>query len=157
VFVTSSTHAANFGGVAQANQICQALADAAGLDGTYLAWLSATGASPETTFEQDGPCWRLVDDTLVATDWADLTDGTLESRISLDQNGVARTGRVWTATLATGEGTANTCTDWTSVSANISGRMGDVLEDNSGQSPSWWSARGNQLCSQTARFYCFEQ
>ena len=41
VFVTSATYDGNFGTLANADANCQGLADAAGLGGTYKAWLSA--------------------------------------------------------------------------------------------------------------------
>jgi hypothetical protein len=43
VFVTSTVYTGNLGGSAGADDKCQERADAAGLGGTFKAWLSATG------------------------------------------------------------------------------------------------------------------
>ena len=39
VFVTSTKHNGNFGGLSGADGFCQGLANAAGLGGAYMAWL----------------------------------------------------------------------------------------------------------------------
>ena len=52
VFVTSTTHNGNLGGVAGADAICNARAAAAGLPGSYLAWISMADDDPEFRFFQ---------------------------------------------------------------------------------------------------------
>ena len=88
VFVTSTTHDGNLGGLAGADAICQARAAAAGLPGTYLAWLSDGSASPATRFltQSAGP-YRLVNGTTIADDWADLTSGDLDAPINITETG----------------------------------------------------------------------
>ena len=54
VFVTSETYTGNLGGVAGADDKCQALADQAGLPGVYMAWIadSVPASAPATRFFQ---------------------------------------------------------------------------------------------------------
>ena len=92
VFVTSTRYNGNLGGLAGADAICQERAEAAGLaPGIYLAWLSVDSGSagtPLTRFVQSPGPYTLVDGTtIVANNWADLTDGFLAASISLDENG----------------------------------------------------------------------
>ena len=78
-------HNGNLGGLAGADAICQARAEAAGslaAPGTYLAWLSDAGGgvdppvSPSTRFIQASVPYRLVNGTIVAASWSDLVDGS---------------------------------------------------------------------------------
>ena len=93
VFVSSVTHDANFGGLAGADAFCQGLADAAALPGTYMAWLSDDSGSPSSRFAQSSEAYVLVDGTVVAHDWADLTDGDLQHPINVSElNGAAPAG-----------------------------------------------------------------
>lgn len=76
-------------GLEGADQHCQANAEAAGLEGTFMAWLSAgSTAQVVDRFSVEGGPFVLVDGTHVATDWADLTDGSLTAPILVDASGV---------------------------------------------------------------------
>jgi hypothetical protein len=74
VFVTSAKYTGNLGGVAGADVKCQQLAEAAGLPGTYKAWLSDKSSSPAATFTRWNGPYVLVDGTEVASNWQGLTD-----------------------------------------------------------------------------------
>ena len=88
VFVTSTSTTGNIGGVAGADAICAAQANAAGLSGRFLAWLSDTrGASPSARFNKSLGAYRLVDGTQIASSYADLTDGRIAAPINLDEFG----------------------------------------------------------------------
>src|SRR4051794_29230703 len=50
VFLYTTLLSGDFGGLANADGICQVAADDAGLGGTYKAWLSDNTASPSTRF-----------------------------------------------------------------------------------------------------------
>jgi hypothetical protein len=63
----------------------------------------------------------LVDGTLVANNITDLTDGSLEAPINLNEYGQAQSGIVWTATNSDGSGTGNTCNNWTDASSEQGG------------------------------------
>lgn len=89
VFLLTHTGAPmDLGGLDGADQRCQDSADSAGLDGTFMAWLSA-GSTAEVLdrFTVDGGPFVLPDGTAIATDWADLTDGSLAAPILIDAAG----------------------------------------------------------------------
>ncbi len=155
VFVTSSKYASTFGGVTDANTICQSHADTAGLGGTWMAWMSdSVDGSPADNFTQSPYNYTLVDGTVIASDWDDLIDGQLDTLIGLDEDGTSRSGFVWTGTDTAGL-SASQCTDWSTTSGT--GKVGSANDDNGGASPQWWTTRGNLACGSSARFYCFEQ
>lgn len=82
VFVTSAKATANYNGLPQADTVCQKLATAAGLSGTFRAWLSNATDSPSTRFTQSTGPYKLVDGTQIADNWTDLTDGTIDNPIN---------------------------------------------------------------------------
>ncbi|MCA9638983.1 MAG: DUF4215 domain-containing protein, partial [Myxococcales bacterium] len=77
VFVTSTLYQGNLGGLAGADAKCQARAQAAGLPGTFLAWLSDNTNNPNTRFTKSMGPYVLVNGTKIANNYTDLTDGTL--------------------------------------------------------------------------------
>ena len=78
VFVTSTKHTGNLGGQAGADAICQSRASAAGLAGTFLAWISEGSIDePRDRFTQSSASYRRVDGTTIASNWDDLIDGHL--------------------------------------------------------------------------------
>lgn len=89
IFVSSTTHTGNLGGLGGADMICNNLAASAGLTGVYRAWLSSSLPfdDPASTFVQASVPYVLPNGVVVATDWADLTDGRLLAPISVDENG----------------------------------------------------------------------
>jgi cysteine-rich repeat protein len=87
VFVTSITYTGNLGGLDGADAKCNARAAVAGIGGTYRAWLSDITGSPSTRMSKAGGPYRLVNGTVVANNWADLTDGNLITAINLTELG----------------------------------------------------------------------
>ena len=123
VFVTSDTYDGDLGGLVGADAKCQALADAAGLDGTFRAWLSDDAESPSTRFTQSTDPYWLVDGTVVADSWADLIHGSIAHAIDLDEAGEAgpdarrartvhRRLRLRSGTSAAGEALTSHCGGW---------------------------------------------
>lgn len=162
VFTTSQKFVSNLGGLAGADAKCQAAATAAGLTGTYMAWLSDATGSPSTRFTRAVVPYRLVNGTLIANDWADLVDGTLKAPINLTELGTTpptaqacSTDNVWcnTNTNGTNIGT-NSCTNWTGVESGARwGRFGMTTVQ--------WTdggCTGVGFCSSyTFPLFCFEQ
>ncbi len=75
MFVSSTTHNGNLGGLAGADTICDDLASAAGLpDGDYMAWLSDSASSPSTRFNQSVIPYVSRDSTQVAANFAQLVN-----------------------------------------------------------------------------------
>lgn len=165
VFISSKTTQSNFGGLAQADAICQSAATGAGLSGTYKAWLSTSGVNASTRLSHSSVPYVLVDGTVVATDWNGLVSGApLKSAIDLDETGMfviagTTTGITWTGTDTSGAYSGEACGDWT-VSEDCS--MSTAYEGTSGQdnfANSGWTVAGAPGCCTVQIFalYCFEQ
>ena len=167
VFVTSELYTGNLGGLAGADMKCQTLAQAAGLSGTFMAWLSDSTDSPATRFIQSQDAYRLVDGTLVASDWADLTDGSLGAAINVTETGAAvpagtttcgggGNNTAWTNTTATGTASVGTshCNDW-SDSAATQARWGNA--DATASAWTSYCSGGGAVCVWESPLYCFEQ
>ena len=165
VFVTESVHTGDFGGLQGADAICQAEADAAGLPGTFLAWLSDSTESPSTRFVQYNTLldpqypYELVDGTLIASGWIDLTDGTVVNTISLTATGTPPDGLLlaWTNTKLFGQPlnafldpVLDSCSDWTdSRKSGWGGRPNETDVH--------WTFAGSVNCAAAAHLYCFQQ
>ena len=109
------------GGIAAADGLCQAEADAASLPGTYRAALATTGATISSRFDLDGLPWVRTDGARVAPTAAGLfRDTFLEAPINVQADGVGYQGNYafWTGAgtprVLDSPGTATTtCDDWT--------------------------------------------
>ena len=165
VFVTESVHTGDLGGLEGADAICQAEADAAGLAGTFLAWLSDSSESPFARFKHYNAMleplypYKLVDGTLIASGWTDLTDGTVNHMIYVTATGTPPNGLLlaWTNTMPLGQPfnvllnpVLDSCSDWTD--SWKSGWGGQLKEDDSN-----WTITGQVDCGAAAHLYCFQQ
>ena len=123
IFVTRDRYTGNMGGLAGAHGLCTQLANAAGLTGSYKAWLSTATSGPAAFMAPSPVPYVLATGQAVATGWADLVDGSLLRPIDRDQNGdlanpqqICEGGEVWTNTTAAGTPTgAADCAGWTSL------------------------------------------
>jgi hypothetical protein len=147
-------------GVAGADAKCQARAQAAGLTGTYRAWISDATSSPSTRFTNTantGPYVLLdADATVIAANWAELTSGTLRAPIDVTESGAPlRRTSPWTHTQPNGTpgGPGNVhCKGWTSADPLDIGDIGtNMAADFS------WSSWSTALCPAFWTLYCFEQ
>ena len=57
---------------------------------------------PQRLGAASGTYYHIRGTDILAEDWADLTDGQLTNRITLDENGVTRSNFVWTGTTTDG-------------------------------------------------------
>ncbi len=164
VFVTSESYTGNLGGLAGADQKCNDLAAAAGLSGTYKAWLSDSSASPDTRFTRSAEPYTLVDGTVVASDYNDLVNGSLLAPIDVTEVGDSISGftKVWTFTFSSGQSAVEAtqaCSgppggaDWTADNSIYLSGVGRVQDT----AYSGWSDYGTQGCGQALPLYCFEQ
>ncbi len=152
-FVTSTTRMmGDIGGLAGADVICNSAATAAGLPGTYVAWLST---STVDAIDRLGTAsgWLRTDYRPLAQNVADLLASDLRYPLNIDENGVrvSDAGIVPTATEANGtlSGT-ETCADWTDSTASrrpIGGSM-----DSGGER---WTRGFLMNCDMVVRIYCF--
>jgi len=92
-------------GIAGADTRFAVEAETAGLANPerFHAWLSDSKSSPATRFETRGARYVLVDGSVIADDWDDLTDGQLSHPINAYPDGSEANVAVWTSTTPSGE------------------------------------------------------
>jgi hypothetical protein len=176
VFVTSLRYPADLlsaGGKAtgrlSADSICQTLADASELGGTFVAWLSTSDMDAIDHISGNGP-WYRMDGVMVFANRAKLST-TAAVAINVDET----LGHpdpfyeTWTGTNVGGHHTplgtrsSTTCNDWTTttISDYISGTLGVFGNGNGadlGHGTDWTQYTIAGYCGPFARhLYCFEQ
>lgn len=112
-FLTRAVYDANMGGLAGADSRCQASARAAGLDGTYRAWLSDPTTDAKDRIQGDGPWLERGTSAVLFPTHASLT-GFPERPLLRDEYGDPAEDRWWTGTSANGIKHTKTCIGWTS-------------------------------------------
>jgi hypothetical protein len=151
VFVTSTMQAANYGGIAGADNLCQAEARAAGLAGTYHAWLSTSTASALSHLGT-ATGWVRRDGLPVANMPADLAAGAMFYPIRLTASGSdVLESAVHTATTASGtlNPGSTTCNDYTVEDGQFI-----TIGFSSGTS-SLFTTFDRVTCATPERLYCF--
>lgn len=148
VFVTSSVVRADFGGLEQADEICMQHARDAGLQGTFVAWLS-TSTTDALSRLHGARGWVRTD----GRPFADEADDVIFDSYyppALDEYGVhvGLDARPWSGTRFDGSRDEDTCEDWTSQTAwAVRGTpLGGV---------SRWILGIRGVCSESAPLYCF--
>jgi|GEM_PF-1344200 len=148
---------------AAADAVCANQALAAGLQGTYVAWVSSNAESAINRVSGGGP-WRTYDPDLnlwtrlVASNPSDLTDGSLLAPINATAFGTPASDScdVWTGTSPTGTTPppfgpfGGNCQDWTTADQAATGLAGDCHATDIS-----WTAAGPLPCSSTLNVYCF--
>jgi hypothetical protein len=156
VFITSTGSTAKLGGVDGADAKCQSLADAVHLGGTWRAWLSTGSSSkPNSRFTMATKPYRLLDGTLVANNYADLTSGSIRAKIQIDETGKnVGNPEVWTGTATNGNGATTGCGGFNDDSDAAAPATVGVADQQNGA----WTNLYEQFCNRTTqRLYCFEQ
>jgi hypothetical protein len=158
VFITSGTTTGNIGGLNGADQKCQSEADAAGLSGLFVAFLSTSSVDARDRIP-DAKYLR-VDKTVVADSRSDLLDGSLDAPINVTATGAVLTSTVrpWTGTNQSGTSTGNTCQNWTTGAQGecstplYTARSGEGTATNKS-----WTDLTNYCCwAPFTRLYCFQ-
>ncbi len=161
--MTSTLHTGSLGGLAGADAVCQARADAVPLGGTYKAWLSDTSTNAADRLVQYPGRYVRTDGMVIANGWGELTSGAIENPIDkteLDSVPPATTNSctsggpaVWTNTMSDGTKSTADCAGWTSAAST------DVaLTGNHDQTSSWWTdICSSHNCDKQALLYCIEQ
>ena len=157
VFVTSTTYNGNLGGLAGADAKCQERAAAAGLAGTYMAWLSdATNGPSQRFMTKTGP-YVLLTGAVLAESWADLTDGSLLTPLTINELGLvpANQNFVWTNTKIDGSPATGDvlCKGW----MDASGGPNRGTRGNRSNAGAKWTQDGDDKCDFQYRLYCFQQ
>ena len=180
VFVSSTTSDGNLGGLDGADGTCQSLAGAAGLHGTFKAWLSDlnAGGSVAERFNHSNVPYRLVDGTEIAADWDDLirlpsSGGAHLNDFTQTEAGAAVTGSFWSGTLWNGTALdsytltdGHNCAGWTTTTPyggdtfyntggyGAQGRYTYASPDSTFRQ---WSFYNVQDCANNLHLLCFEQ
>lgn len=155
VFVTSTTHTGNLGGLSGADTVCQLRATEASLPNAsnYKAWLSTSSFHAKDRLTSNGPWYRL-DNVKIADSKTDLTDGKIFTAISQTQTGAYINSayfEVWTGTTTDGQVGLNNCNDWFTDDSYYSGLVGYGNE-----SGSMWTSATFRVCNNSRALYCFE-
>lgn len=160
MFVTSSEHTGDLGGVAGADALCMDLAIKAELPGVYRAWLSTEGQAVSfEILDAEALPYIRIDGTPIALNWNGLVSGTLGNAVFLDEMGGEWGGApcevpVWTNTTAQGlSGGASDCMGWTSFDVGMSGALGDP----NSVSAEWTAGCESIHCGKSAHLYCVQQ
>ena len=127
VFLSSTDHVGDLGGLMGADEICQNLADGSlAAPGSYKAWLSTAALSATARLTHATVPYRLVDGTTIAANWDDLTDGAIDAPIDVNETGSSRPSDhgVWTATNEDGTFRGPDCMAWSSSISADDGAIG---------------------------------
>jgi hypothetical protein len=167
VFVTSTVYTADaLGGLVAADGTCASRAGAAGLKGTYKAWLSTSSVSAEARMTHGTGLYRLLNGTIVANNWQEIISGTLKAPIDetetagappdlgADVCGEVNSSPVWTGTNADGtSGSGTECDSWGTgmIGAN------NALVGSANATDGTWTAWCPASCLVVAALYCVEQ
>lgn len=158
VFITAAPVSADFPGVAGADQICQDAAEAVGMLGQWQAWISMFQDPAAGRFIHANEPYYLLDETVVADNWTDLTDGTIAHAIDLDEHMVVASAPrdVWTATFPDGTTAQNgDCNGWTDATEGftVTGTSFDGFTEGT-----WTFGGGKAFCTALdTHLYCFEK
>ena len=163
VFVTNQKFRGDFGGLADADNLCNdaAVNEALPGAGKYMAWLGDDNTSVNDRLAHSTLRYIRTDNMVVADNWNDITDGTLDGPINRTENQLmipngidcnSSDALVWTNTTPNGDNGPDSCFDWTKDGAGDDGGVGLATAIDSR-----WTAECTRTCNNTARLYCIEQ
>jgi hypothetical protein len=168
IFVTSATYdGSTIGSLGHADMLCQGLATASGLGGMYKAFLSDDTTDAVARLTHATVPYTLVDGTIVATNWTNLTSGAAMSPINLlaavnmtEAGGPAPAGtfpmgngNVFTGSFGDGtRGPGLTCNNWMSSDPGDSAFTGDSPSVDLG-----WLSFSIETCDLLGALYCVQQ
>lgn len=172
VFVTSTVYDGNLGGLALADLECQTQAVAAGLPGTYKAWLSDSTTDASQRLTHSTLPYVTVDGVVIADNWDALVGpgGEILNPLNVTEFGdtLSPGESVWTATGYKGNKTECPadicglfCEDWTDSTSGIAmvGNPHEVIRQWT-EALTWDWLPGYipaQSCSSFQHLYCFQQ
>lgn len=149
VFVTSSSVNGAFGGLAQADNICNSVGSA--IVGTsWVAWLSTSSVNALDRITDQ--MYQMTNGDSAFAGKAQISStGRPDDVVKFNQNGQPVTGNTWTGTSNNGTAITVNCNDWTSNSSAVDGTVGDP------NSIGLWSTAGFSHCNALNHLICFEQ
>ena len=156
--LTNTVLQGNLGGLSGADNLCNNRAQTAGLNGTYIAWLSTSTINAKDRIADviyalpnnlGEPVIKVIGGK------ADLSTGDISHQINRTAYGVEFTsnGAIWTGTDEYGNTVANSnCNSWTSSSSGVLGTIGRSYAKDFR-----WTNSGNASCNDDAyAIYCFQ-
>ncbi|MBL9100964.1 MAG: hypothetical protein JNL82_08400 [Myxococcales bacterium] len=136
-----------------ADEDCTAGAAAAGMAGTWRAWLSSSQVDAIDRIDDVGPWYRVDQETLLFATKAELTLGPRAPiDLTFDDPGADDDVLFWTGTDLDGRRTADNCMDWTIYMVPAVATVGRA--DAAGAA---WVAAEPLLCSNYLALLCVEQ
>jgi len=141
--------------LALADAHCAQFAIAAGLPGTYKAWLSTTDESATARLGLTMFAGEFVrtDGQTLAIGWDGLTSGMLANDVYINEYGdpILDFTETWTGTKADGTSSDSNCSGWESAMNSAQGDVGAATS-----SDSTWTKASTQSCNGERRFYCIQ-
>ncbi len=150
-FITNSPTAGfAIGSLSNADVFCQSKATSgtasSAMGATWKAIMSDESTNAKDRLSISGPV-LLLDGSTVATDAADLWDGTISTNININENGETVSSWVWTGTTEDGlKASGDTCNSWVGVGSGLAG--------NSTSTTSTWINGNSGSCLSSYRLYC---
>ena len=163
IFTSAPVPSGAFGGLAEADAICQTEATNVGRQGLYRAFLSDDNvAAVDHVQHKDGFAYYTVDGVLLANTWSDLFTKGPMAPINHDVTGAKLTDGmscindlVWTGTDNSGQQVKKSnCDNWL-IGLDKTGVVGSYM--TSGMNPAWITCGMFANCTSMARLYCIEQ
>ena len=156
IFLTENTYSGNLNGIEEADAICQAEAEAAELNGKYIAILSDSNVNIIDRIK-DGNFYDVLD-TLLANDKNRLFNSVytgIDHYADGDQDSTENC-YVWSGTdksgkLVTSYGNNYACSDWKSSSSSVRGALGEC-----GTTGNWIYKFGSKACNSDLHLYCVQ-
>jgi hypothetical protein len=150
VFVTSTLHTGNLGGLAGADAICQDLAAKHLMTGTFRAWLSS-GTTNAFDRVSDSGSWYTTKGVLAFQDKLAIRGGTA---VDLDDEGGIRHGaEVWSGSDALGDAAGQDCNGWTDDVTSDDATTGSTFSNDK----MWGGGESPERCDAPLAIVCFEQ
>jgi len=170
IFITSETYKGNFGGLTEAFDLCNDLAENSGLTGLFRPWLLVGGPPqhikdqfPEYTDTLKTVRFTTIGLDPLADSFQELLDTGPRSAISTTEKGVLLLDEtVWTNVSADGSPSGVDCIKWTSETNTDLGHVGlngSSLAENQDiwlEKRLWTSFGTPDFCDQARRLYCVQ-
>jgi hypothetical protein len=157
IFTTNSTYSGALGSVGAADATCKSVANAAGLPGTWVAVISASGG--EEIINRLPWNWRQLKNMngqVVATDISDFVDGSVLAPMNYTEAGsTPASSLIWTGLDSSGRGYSSStrnCYTWSSSSSAYFAYGGDSASTSSG---TYFNAVTTS-CNNGLRLLCME-
>lgn len=167
VFITAATfhgdlktQGAGSDGVDGADRLCAAAAAGAGLDGSWVAWVSASSVDALSRLADDGR-WVLLDGTTEVFPSRGAIQFGPEHAIDMAETGATLPAgeTIWTNSDSFGknstDGQNDACGDWSGQTGLAA--VGVLFDpDFGGAGLSWTDTKQPQACGGVHHLYCFE-